>query len=130
MRNHDYDAFLEKSYFWRENGRGRHRGAKGSGTSILDQKLAHWVDLLGQPLSRKLVFKTFGPEPPSLNKVIFYHWKDQLTLYSCRIHYFQGIKNIKSEMISSFVLILPPPPFSPILSKTKPYFLSNSAEIS
>ena len=28
------------------------------------KKLAQWVDLLGQPLSRKPVFKNFGPESP------------------------------------------------------------------
>ena len=40
-RNYDFDAFLEKSYFWRENGRFRHRGAKGSGASKPNQKVAH-----------------------------------------------------------------------------------------
>ena len=28
------------------------------------KKLAHWVDLLGQPLSQKKVFENMGPEPP------------------------------------------------------------------
>ena len=28
------------------------------------KKLAQWVDLLGQPLSRKHVLEIFGPEPP------------------------------------------------------------------
>ena len=37
MRNHDLDAF-EKNMFWRENGRGHHAGAKGSGASKPDQK--------------------------------------------------------------------------------------------
>ena len=27
------------------------------------KKLAHWVELLGQLLSRKFVFKIFGPDP-------------------------------------------------------------------
>ena len=27
-------------------------------------KLAHWVDLLGQPLSQKIVFKNLRPHPP------------------------------------------------------------------
>ena len=44
MRN--YDAFLKKSNFWRENG-----------PQVPTKKLAHWVDLFGQPLSRKLVFR-------------------------------------------------------------------------
>ena len=41
--------------------------AKGSGASRPDQKigpLGEWVDLLGQPLTLKLVSKHFGPEPP------------------------------------------------------------------
>ena len=44
-RNRDFNAFLEKILFWQEN-------------------LAHWVDLLGLPLTRKIVFKNFGPRPP------------------------------------------------------------------
>ena len=37
---------------------------KGLGPQVPTKELADWVDLLGQPLSRKLVFKNFGPEPP------------------------------------------------------------------
>ena len=44
------DAFLEKIIFL--------------GPQVPTKKLAHWVDLLGQPLSLKLVFKKFGYEPP------------------------------------------------------------------
>ena len=55
----------KKSYFWRENGRGRHRGAKaGLGPQDPTKKLAQRVELLGQPLTRKLVFKNFGHAPP------------------------------------------------------------------
>ena len=43
---------------------GRHAGAKESGASRPDQKLAHWEDLLGQLLSQKPVYKNFGPDPP------------------------------------------------------------------
>ena len=43
--------------FGEENGRGRRVGAKGSGTSKPDQKVAHWVDLLDQLLSQKTVVK-------------------------------------------------------------------------
>ena len=50
MRNHDFDVFLENIYFWRENGRGRHTDAKGSGPSRADQK--------GKPLSNKNVLVT------------------------------------------------------------------------
>ena len=63
-RNNDFDAFLKNSYFWRENGRGRYGGAKGSEASWPQdptKKLAQWVDILGQPLSRKHVLKYFGP---------------------------------------------------------------------
>ena len=31
------------------------------------KKLAHWVYLLGQPLSRNRVFQNFSGEPPPLN---------------------------------------------------------------
>ena len=34
------------------------------------KKLAHWVNLLSQPLTRKLVFKNFGPEPPLKTEII------------------------------------------------------------
>ena len=40
MRNHDLDSFSEKFKFWRENGRGRHAGARGSRASRPDQKVA------------------------------------------------------------------------------------------
>ena len=29
-------------------------------------QLAHWLNLLGEPLSQNLVFKLFRPEPPPL----------------------------------------------------------------
>ena len=37
---------------------------KGLGPQDPTKKLAEWVDLLGQPLSLKHVFKIFGPKPP------------------------------------------------------------------
>ena len=37
---------------------------KGLGPQDPTKKLAHWADLLGQALTRKLVFENFGPEPP------------------------------------------------------------------
>ena len=47
---------------------------KGLGPQDPTKKLAHCVDFLGQPLSRKLVFKNFGPEiPPSLILTRFHH---------------------------------------------------------
>ena len=42
----------------------------GLGPQDPPKKLAQWVDLLGQLLSRKNVFEIFGPEPsPPLNRV-------------------------------------------------------------
>ena len=35
---------------------------KGLGSQNLTKKLAHWVKLLGQPLSKKKVFENLGPE--------------------------------------------------------------------
>ena len=60
MRNHDFDAFSKKIYFWQENGRGRHTDAKGSGPSRADQK--------GKPLSNKNVFKIQGLNFPSTSQ--------------------------------------------------------------
>ena len=37
---------------------------KGLGPQDPTKKVAHWVDLLGQLLTLKLVFQDFGPEPP------------------------------------------------------------------
>ena len=42
---------------------------KGLGPQDPTKKLVHWGELLGQPLTQKLVFKNFVPEPlppPSL----------------------------------------------------------------
>ena len=36
---------------------------RGLGPQDPTKKLAHWVDLLGRPLSRKHLFEIFGPEP-------------------------------------------------------------------
>ena len=36
--------------------------SKGLGPQDPTKKLAEWVKLLGQPLSRKHVFKNFGPD--------------------------------------------------------------------
>ena len=36
--------------------------SKGLGPQDTTKKLTHLVDLMGQPLTRKLVFKNFGPE--------------------------------------------------------------------
>ena len=47
--------FWKKYYFWQENGRGRHRGAKGSGASRPDQK----VSPLGGPFDSTVIFKKF-----------------------------------------------------------------------
>ena len=54
MRNHDFHG-LKK--IWRENGRGRHAGAEGSFVLRPNKKLAHPVELLGEPLSQKLFSK-------------------------------------------------------------------------
>ena len=35
---------------------------RGLGPQDLTKKLAHWMDLLGKPLSRKDVFEIFRPE--------------------------------------------------------------------
>ena len=42
---------------------------KGPGPQDPTKNLAHLVDLLDQPLTRKLVFQNFGPDP-LLNTVI------------------------------------------------------------
>ena len=45
MRNNDFDAFQEKSYFLRENGLAATIARKGLGPQGPSKKLAHWVDL-------------------------------------------------------------------------------------
>ena len=51
---------------------------RGLGPLDSTKKLAHQVDLLGQPLSRKNVFEIFGPEPPSPNKLIYFIRKNPI----------------------------------------------------
>ena len=41
---------------------------RGLGPQDPTKKLAQWVDLWGQPLSRKHVFEIFGPKPPLKGK--------------------------------------------------------------
>ena len=80
MRNHDFDAF-----FWKNPIFGGKMGVaatvvpKGLGLQVPTKKLAHWVDLLGQPLSRKLVFKKIRSEPllTSLNSLPLHPVMDQ-----------------------------------------------------
>ena len=68
MNNRDFDAFFGKyPIFGGEMGVAATVAPKGLGPQDPTKKLAHWVNLLGQPSTRKLVFKNFGPEPP-LNK--------------------------------------------------------------
>ena len=47
---------------------------RGLGPRDPTKKLAQWVDLLGQPLSRKHVFEIFGPEPPLIIQITEYEW--------------------------------------------------------
>ena len=75
VRNHDFDAFLKEILFLVGNGRGRHGGAEGSVTS--------GPDLLGQPLSRKHVFKLFGPEVGETETEIWYP-VDSSVIERCR----------------------------------------------
>ena len=67
IRNDDFDAFLETiSYFWRENGRFRHAGAKESGASRPNQKVGPLDGPFRSNFILKTVFKNSGPEPPPL----------------------------------------------------------------
>ena len=59
MKNNDFDAFFEKSYFWRENGRGRHGGAKWSGASRPDQKVGPLGGTFGPTIISKTRFQKF-----------------------------------------------------------------------
>ena len=68
MKNLSYDAYFSVLFFWATYG-----GKMGVATTHapngllppnLTKKLAHWVDLLGQPLSGNLVFQMFWGEPP------------------------------------------------------------------
>ena len=59
MRNCDFDAFLKISYFWRENGRGRHSGAKVSGASRPNQKVGPMGGPFGPTINSKTYFQKF-----------------------------------------------------------------------
>ena len=52
------------SYFGGKMGIAATVAPKGLGPKDPTKKLAQWMDLLGQMLSRKPVLKIFGPEPP------------------------------------------------------------------
>ena len=56
MRNNDFDAFWKKN--WRES-------EYGCRSQDSTKKLAHRVELVGEPLSQKYVFENLWPEPSS-----------------------------------------------------------------
>ena len=60
VRNYDFDVFMKKIIFLWKSGLGRHGGAKESGASRPDQKVGPMGGPIGQPLSRRPVFKKFG----------------------------------------------------------------------
>ena len=60
MRNHDLDAFLKKINFWRENGRGRHAGAKGSRASRPDQKVGSLGGTFGSTVISEKSFRKYS----------------------------------------------------------------------
>ena len=70
MRNPDLYAFLKKFNFWRKMGVAATLAPKGLRPQDPTKKLAHWVELLGQPLSQKKFSKVFGlnPLPLKFNK--------------------------------------------------------------
>ena len=57
MRNHDFDNFLEKKYFLRENGRGGHASAEGSRVLRPDQKVGPSGGTFGATVISKKCFK-------------------------------------------------------------------------
>ena len=67
MRNHDLDAFWKKFNFWRENGHGRHAGAKGSWASRPDQKIGSSGGTLRWTVISEKSFRKFRARTPSLN---------------------------------------------------------------
>ena len=66
--NHVFDAFLKEILFLAGKWAWAPRGLVPKDPT---KKLAQWLDLLVQPLSRKHVFEIFGPEPspPAANKL-------------------------------------------------------------
>ena len=62
IKNRDFDAFLKKNHiFGGKIGVATTVASKGLGPRDPTKKLTHWVDLLGQLLSRKPVLINFGP---------------------------------------------------------------------
>ena len=56
--------------FWAEMGVATTAAPYGFWATNPTKKLAHWVYLLGQPLSRNRVFQNFSGEPPPPLKVL------------------------------------------------------------
>ena len=63
MRNPCNDVYF--SFFGEKMEVATMRPPNGLGPPNPTEKLAHWVDLLGQPLSRNHSFEILRPEPPS-----------------------------------------------------------------
>ena len=65
VKNHVFDAFLKEILFLGGRmGVAATVAPRGLKPQDPTKKLAQWVDLLSQQLSRKHVFEIFGPEPP------------------------------------------------------------------
>ena len=59
--------FKKCTHFGRKMGVATTAAPYGFWATNPTEKLAHWVYLLGQPLSRNRVFQNFSGEPPPLN---------------------------------------------------------------
>ena len=68
MRNLSYATYFSVLIFWAtfggKMGVDTTCAPNGLGPSNPTKKLAHWMDLLGQPLFRNHVFEIFRGEPP------------------------------------------------------------------
>ena len=69
MKNRDLSA-LKNPIFGGRMGVATTLAPKGLGPQNPTKNLAHWVDLMGRPISRKSVVRIFVPNPTPLLKTL------------------------------------------------------------
>ena len=83
MRNPNHDDYFSVLIFWATFGGkmcvATTRAPNGLWPPNPTKKLAHWADLLGQPLSRKHVFEIFKGEPPHLTSEVYIIYYGEIT---------------------------------------------------
>ena len=84
---------------------------KGLGPQDPTKKLGHQVNLLDQPLTRNLVFKNSGPEPPLIGEIVFSHIPMNVIMLWCTYMQIMMYMQIISPLLNTlsgliFLLVL------------------------